>query len=178
MSTKRVTSEAAVQRCSENMQQIYSKTSMSKCDFNKVWLQSNFIEITLWHGCFPVNLLHIFRTPFPKNTPGWLLPSLVLEQTLFKFVWPFSGQQAIKVLKDRGEIMCYILLNNKEVKKWNTFSISFISLYCFCKIRHEQIWLIKQGAWVKYLLIHVSLYLFFYLIICLFFHLHVNLFFL
>ena len=74
--------------------------------------------------------------------------------------------------------MCYILLNNKEIKKWNTFSISFISLYYFCKIRHEQIWLIKQGALVKYLLIHVSLYLFFYLIICLFFHLHVNLFFL
>ena len=27
-------------------------------------LQSNFIEITLRHGCFPVNLLHIFRTSF------------------------------------------------------------------------------------------------------------------
>ena len=31
-------------------------------------LQSNFIEITLRHGCPPVNLLHIFRTPFPENT--------------------------------------------------------------------------------------------------------------
>ena len=31
-------------------------------------LESNFIEITLWHGCPPVNLLHIFRTSFPKNT--------------------------------------------------------------------------------------------------------------
>ena len=27
-------------------------------------LQSNFTEITLWHGCSPVNLLHIFRTHF------------------------------------------------------------------------------------------------------------------
>ena len=27
-------------------------------------LQSNFIEITLQHGCSPVNLLNIFRTPF------------------------------------------------------------------------------------------------------------------
>ena len=35
--------------------------------------QSNFIEIELWHGCYPVNLLHIFRTPFPKNTSGGLL---------------------------------------------------------------------------------------------------------
>ena len=43
---------------------------MSKCDFNKV--ASNFIGITLWHGCSPVNLLHCFRTPFPKNTSGEL----------------------------------------------------------------------------------------------------------
>ena len=40
--------------------------------------QSNFIEITLQHGCSPVNLLHIFRTLFPKNTSGWLL--LLLEE--------------------------------------------------------------------------------------------------
>ena len=26
-------------------------------------LKSNFVEITLRHGCSPVNLLHIFRTP-------------------------------------------------------------------------------------------------------------------
>ena len=36
-------------------------------------LQSNFIEIALRHGCSPVNLLHIFKTPFPRNTSGWLL---------------------------------------------------------------------------------------------------------
>ena len=35
-------------------------------------LQRNIIEITLPHGCFPVNLMHIFRTPFLKNTLGWL----------------------------------------------------------------------------------------------------------
>ena len=29
----------------------------------------NFIEITLRHVCSPVNLLHIFRTPFPKKNP-------------------------------------------------------------------------------------------------------------
>ena len=34
----------------------------------KMSLQSNFIEITRRHGCSPVNLLHIFRTPFPRNT--------------------------------------------------------------------------------------------------------------
>ena len=36
-------------------------------------LQSNFIKIALRHRCSPVNLLQIFRTPFPRNTSGWLL---------------------------------------------------------------------------------------------------------
>ena len=36
-----------MKRCSENMQQIYR--------------------------CSPVNLLHIFKTSFAKNTTGWLL---------------------------------------------------------------------------------------------------------
>ena len=44
---------------------------MPKCDFNKV--ASNFIEIALRHGCSPVNLLHIFKAAFPKNTSGRLL---------------------------------------------------------------------------------------------------------
>ena len=36
-------------------------------------LLCNFIEITFWHGCSPVNLLYIFRTPFLKNTFGRLV---------------------------------------------------------------------------------------------------------
>ena len=36
-------------------------------------LQSSFIKIALRHGCSPVNLLHIFRTPFHKNTSRVLL---------------------------------------------------------------------------------------------------------
>ena len=55
---------------------------MPKCHFNKV---SNFIEIALCHGCSPINLLHIFRTHFPKNTSGGLLLNLaklfILENT-------------------------------------------------------------------------------------------------
>ena len=46
-------------------------------------LLCNFIEITLRHGCSPVNLPHIFTistrctAPFPRNIFGWLL----LERT-------------------------------------------------------------------------------------------------
>ena len=44
------------------MQQIYSRKTMPKCDFNKVTKQTS-----------PVNLLNIFRKPFPKNISGGLL---------------------------------------------------------------------------------------------------------
>ena len=60
--------QAALQRCcyekvAENMQHIYSRTPMPKCDFNKI----------AKHECSPVNLLHIFGTHFPMNTSGGLL---------------------------------------------------------------------------------------------------------
>ena len=53
------------------------KTPLPKCDFNKV--ACNFIEITLRDGCSPVNLLHIFRTPFPENIFGGLLLAISLS---------------------------------------------------------------------------------------------------
>ena len=53
-------------RCSENIQQTYRRTSMSKCNFNKVVLHS------------PVNLLHIFRTPFPNSFSERRLLCIVL----------------------------------------------------------------------------------------------------
>ena len=65
--------DVLMKRCSENMEKIYRRTSIPKCDFNKVALLCNFIEIALWYVCSPVNLLHIFRIPFPKNTFGRLL---------------------------------------------------------------------------------------------------------
>ena len=68
----------------------------------------NFIKITLQHGYSPVNLLHIFRTLFLKNTSGRLLLlfshnsyhlcSQVLESSLFfvglnfiKEMWDYQG---------------------------------------------------------------------------------------
>ena len=45
---------------------------MPKCDFIS---KCGFIEITLWHGYSPINLVHICRTPVSKNTSGGLLLS-------------------------------------------------------------------------------------------------------
>ena len=42
---------------------------VNSVDTTRTFLQtSNFIEIAFRHGYCPVNLLHIFKTPFPKNT--------------------------------------------------------------------------------------------------------------
>ena len=53
-----------------------------------VKLVCSFIEITLWNGCSPVNLLHIFRTPVLRNTSRWLLLHYglfaTIEQLLIK----------------------------------------------------------------------------------------------
>ena len=67
-------------RCFENMQQIY---------------RSNFIEFKLRHRCSPVNLLRIFRTPFPKNTSGRLL--LIIAEILFRFFEQFLKSQIIVI---------------------------------------------------------------------------------
>ena len=76
-----------VKKCSENMQQIYWRTNVPKYDFNNVAL--NFIEVTLWHGCSPVNLLHIFRTAFRKNTYGGLLLTYFKTDTEWKRGYSF-----------------------------------------------------------------------------------------
>ena len=68
--------------CSENMLQIYRRAPMPKRDFNKV--ASSFIEMAFQHGCSPINLLHIFRTPFPQKTSGWLLLKSPKNKISFK----------------------------------------------------------------------------------------------
>ena len=54
---------------------IYSKfTGEYPCrSVISIKLLCNFIEITLRHGCSPVNLLYVFRKPFPKNNSRRLL---------------------------------------------------------------------------------------------------------
>ena len=62
----------------KNMQQIYLRKPMPN-------LLSIFIENTLRHGCSSVNLRHIFRTPFLKNTCGRLFLKSVIRKMPRKF---------------------------------------------------------------------------------------------
>ena len=78
-------------------------------------LQSNFIEITLQHECSPVKLLHIFRTPFPKNTYRGLL--LILKWC--NRIWTqffFQQSYSIKVLEPLGQ---YNHVKNINMINWN-----------------------------------------------------------
>ena len=52
---------------SANMQQNYNRTPMPQ-DYRE--LLCNFIEITLLHGCSPLNFMNISRK---MKTCGWLL---------------------------------------------------------------------------------------------------------
>ena len=79
-----------LKRCSENMQKTYRKTSMLKCNFNKI--ACNFTEIELRHACSPLNLQHIFRTLFPKNT--WRAASVS---------WIINFEKSEKVRLDHDE---------------------------------------------------------------------------
>ena len=65
--------EAVVQGCSYKKLFWKYAVYLQENTHAEVRFQSNFIEISLWYGCYPGNLLHIFRTPFPKNISGWLL---------------------------------------------------------------------------------------------------------
>ena len=78
--------EAAIERCSQKkMFWKYAANSQEKRPCRSkisIKLESNFIEITLGHGCSPVNLLHIFRAPFLKNTSGRLLLNIASDRGL------------------------------------------------------------------------------------------------
>ena len=59
---------ALIKRCSENMQQIYRRTTIPKSDFNKIALQLYWNHTSAL--VFFCKLLHVFRTHFPKNISG------------------------------------------------------------------------------------------------------------
>ena len=80
----------------------------------KVWFQCNFIEIILRHGCSPINLLHITKTPFLKNTSEWLLMkgydnlfnSCICNKSLYKvnYVWePYARSKSKRKNKQKNK---------------------------------------------------------------------------
>ena len=81
-------------RRSENKQQIYRRHPCRSVISIK--FLSNFNEITLRHGFYPINLLRIFRTPFSRNTSGRLLLNFFkalqyIQQYLISYSYKYQG---------------------------------------------------------------------------------------
>ena len=58
-------------RCSENMKQIYRRTFMPKCDFNKVASQLYWNHVSAW--AVSCKFAAYFQNTFSQNTFRWLL---------------------------------------------------------------------------------------------------------
>ena len=87
-------------------------------------LQSNFIEIAFRHGCSPVHLLLIFKTPFPKNTSGGLL--LIIQHWTKYFHWQ----------KSVGQIWLSELIQRESYGELHSTRI-WPKKYCFFKSWHK-----------------------------------------
>ena len=80
-------------------------------------LQSIFIKTTLRYGFSPVNLLHIFRTPFRKNTSWWMLLEqfhknlLTVHMFLSIFQYNRNSHQRCSV---RKSVLLEISTNSQE----------------------------------------------------------------
>ena len=57
--------------CSENMQQIYRKTPIPKCDFNKFAKELYWNRTLAW--VFSCRFAAYFQNTFSRNTSGWML---------------------------------------------------------------------------------------------------------
>ena len=77
----------------------------------------SFIEITLRDGCSPVNLLHIFRTTFTKNTS---------ERMLLKYrVHRFQYLEAIVLearKRNKRKQLNHVNSNNAVLKNFTKFT--------------------------------------------------------
>ena len=94
-------------------------------------LLSNFIEIALRHGCSPVNLLHIFRAPFPRNTSGWLLlifddsPALFSANQLFYYkVITFQMAKLLDMFQETFSLCTKFIMLSLDM-----YSMLFLSKY-------------------------------------------------
>ena len=99
-------------------------------------LQSNFIEITLWHGCSPINLLHISRTPFLKNISGRLL--LKVDSINF---WKHTVHHQKHCIDDEQCAFNFVFLS-LVYACFYLFKLFFVCLFVslsFCLFLHLQI---------------------------------------
>ena len=108
-------------------------------------LQSNFIEITLWHGCSPVNLLHIFRTPFSR-TPldgcfwNWLLEIRTGQKYKSKIRTSSLSQKLLILIKNE-----ILWVKSKKILR----ILNYESKRCHAMLKEKLIiYLIRFSHWL------------------------------
>ena len=117
-------------------------------------------QSAIWHGCSPINLLHIFRSPFPKNTSrrlfcfNLLLVGFEFAVFLFCFFRVLFNISAIMklriasylyifcfvfILASHGIIMLKIVFSVPKETKFevDTTSIILSYLYHFRNVNNE-----------------------------------------
>ena len=95
---------------------------MPKSNFNKVIkLLSNFTEIPLRHGSSPVHLLHIFRTPFSRNTSGWLL----LKSVQKSVAWLNSQLNVLVNMQTKKNTFLKTMTSRRSIKLPNLINSGF-----------------------------------------------------
>ena len=108
-------------------------------------LQSKFIEVTLRYGCSLVNLLHVFRTPFTKNTSERLLLLIVLFCLLVKNLMKFRNTLSIIIQSFYNSFESSTTPTNtpREFHVETTWKLSFPyrfnveSTWCVCRVLSE-----------------------------------------
>ena len=106
----------------------------------------NFSKMKLLHGCSPVNLLHIFRTPFTKNTSEGLCLRLTHFMPLVSFSNPWKNHKTslnwqenpcsklnIKALDQNTKCFCWI--NSKLTKNTHSRATSNESFAPRCSVK-------------------------------------------
>ena len=133
-------------RCSENMQQIYKRTPMPKCDFSATLLKSHF----------SMGVLHIFRTPFLNNlrTPlkgyfwecvnKFLLPPCIIPfPNLFFSFYLFLCSIYYTELCEHFFYFMYSINISKQFSIFvllnlNILSLAIINIYLVFKIEQQR----------------------------------------
>ena len=109
-------------RCSGNMQQIYGRTPILKCDLNKVVLQFYWNCTSAW--LFSCKFPTYFQNTFSKNTSGWLLFGFIYIRNLLSFLFSFLYKHFSCVyffLKNsffKTATSKYVLLKNHFLESW------------------------------------------------------------
>ena len=118
------------ERCSKHLQQVYRRTPMPKCNFDKVLKQNNLIEITFRHRYSSVNLLHIFRTFLraPLDSCFWkglIGLSLFLAEASEKIVYLKVLEYWMLLQVSPFSLLLWFMFD-PELHKWEDTSSNFL----------------------------------------------------